>query len=126
MINLARLQAELSAAGLSAAVALHRSDADRSPWPAATWLIRPEGVVRVDWSSPPTAQQEAQAATSVAAHDGTPTEGERLDEANVPPRVMACLLIRASSHWAGLSAGRKARVMAVIDAAAEAAVAKLT
>lgn len=49
-------------------------------------------------------------------------EGEKLDALDLPNRVRAALLVRASSHWQGLSAARKQRVQAIIDAGAAAAI----
>lgn len=98
---------------------------DRSD-PQSTYYSRDEGVIRVMWSVPPTAQQDQQAAAIVAAYDPTPTEVEKLDALRLPPRVIAALLIRASSGWSSLSAARRNRVMQVIDDAAQAAVQQLS
>lgn len=125
MINVARLDTELKAAGLPidgvSLVAVSSNDSGPT-----TYYVRVEGLVRVCWPAPPTAAQDSTAASIVAAHDGTDTEVEKLDKLPVPARYLAALLIRASDRWAPLSAARKARVMAVIDAAADAAIAKMT
>lgn len=112
-----RLYAALTAAGLpvvgGALVAARHAVSGY-----ATWHDRPEGMLRLDWSSQPTPQQEAQANAVVQAHDGTPTAGERLDQVTQRPRVQAALVLRSSGQWASLSAQRKALVQQVLDDAA--------
>lgn len=89
---------------------------DREPGPGDVPLVR----------MPTGDEPWAYDAANKLAISATPTEAERLDGVALPPRVRAALLIRASSLWAGLSAQRKARVMAIIDAHAQAVVDALT
>lgn len=84
----------------------------------ATWHDRPEGLLRLDWSIQPTAQQESAANAIVQAHDGTPTVGERLDAVTQRPRVQAALVLRASTQWGSLTPARRALVQQVLDDAA--------
>lgn len=128
MISLPRLNNELVAAGLpvpdGSSVALHKLDEART-WPNATFYVRAEGKVRVNWIAPaPSPAQDAQAATIVAAHDGNPTETEKLDRLGLPGKVLSAIALRLSDRWttvppAGATAAEKARAMAIIDAAGQ-------
>ena len=124
MVNAERLLAELQAALPVTGCAVRGAAPDDS---GPLWTAHPAGQqwVRVVWAAPPSAAQQSQAAALVAAHDGSATEAERLDRLRVPPRLLLALAVRASSNWGGLSAARKARVLAVIDAAADQGIAAL-
>lgn len=125
MISLRRLTSELRV-GLPVSgcgVVIVPSTTDASP---TTYHTRPDGLVRVSWASVPAPAQQAQAESIVAAHDGTETEVERLDKYNYRQRVLAAVIIRTSTHWAALSAARKARVQTTIDNAAAEIIALLT
>lgn len=117
MINRERLLTELQAAPLPV-VGVAVENAVRPTASPATWHSRPEGQVRVDWPESPSPAQESQAGSIVTAHDGNPTEVEKLDEASQRQRVMAAVILRASSQFAGLSAARRNRIQALIDNAA--------
>lgn len=87
MIRLERLNTELTAAGLPVVgIGLPRQHYDTSG--PASFHQRPDGLVRVDWTQPPTSAQEQQAAALVAAHDGAPTLTEKLDTIAVSPRLL--------------------------------------
>lgn len=47
------------------------------------------------------------------------TEIERLDQLDMPPRVRAALVLRASSRWTMLATLRKQRIMDIIDSYAD-------
>ena len=55
-----------------------------------------------------------------------PTEADKLDATFMPSRVTAALAIRSSDRWAALSAARKARLQAIINDGADAAIARLS
>ena len=117
MINRDRLYASLAAAGLPV-VGGALLAARHAVSGFATWHDRPEGMLRLDWSGQPTAQQEASADQIVKAHDGTPTVGGRLDAVAQRPRVQAALVLRASTQWGSLAPARRALVQQVLDDAA--------
>lgn len=117
MINRDRLYQSLTAAGLPVVGgALVTTRHAVSGY--ATWHDRPERLLRLDWSSQPTAQQESAANAIVQAHDGTPTVGGRLDAVAQRPRVQAALVLRASTQWGSLAPARRALVQQVLDDAA--------
>lgn len=117
MINLVRLTDELRdsvpANGASLVAAPLTTDAGPT-----TYHSRPEGMVRVTWEVAPSPAQISQTELIVLAHDGVKTEGESLDGWRCQHRVLAAVVLRASTQWTGLSAARKARVQEVIDNAA--------
>lgn len=125
MINLTRLGDELLAAGIPAGFGLAMFNASYPPKTTYRTYPHVDGTVVVyDWS--PTAGQEATATSVIAAHDGATTEQEKLDRIPARGRMLAALLIRASSHWTGLNAARKARIMRIIDNGADEALAMLS
>lgn len=126
MIDITRLTLELTGAGLPVVGVSGPYTSQKPSSTIATWYTRPEGQVRVDWSTAPTAPQNTQATTIVAAHDGTPNEGERLDTLGVTPRLVYALALLGSSSFPTLSAVQKGRIQAIVDAAGVLAKAKLS
>lgn len=130
MIDLKRLSEELRAAGSTPDAAVYPVDVDRTRWPArnTTWHARDaDGViVRLDWQAAPTTPQVATAASVIAAHDGTPTESDRLDGLALPTRVQAAIVLRLSASWTTATAQQKGRVQAVLDQAGARVLALLT
>lgn len=47
------------------------------------------------------------------------TPDQRAARRRLPTRLLAALAVRASSAWSGLSGARRARVQAILDAAAD-------
>lgn len=82
--------------------------------------VRQTGVssFEVQFGENATDEHRQQAAAIVAAFDPAPTEADRLDAAPLRGRVLAALVLRASSGWSSLSAARRNRVQALIDNAA--------
>ena len=56
----------------------------------------------------------------------TLTEPERLDRVNLPRRVQAALVLRASSLWAAMPTQRRTRIMEIIDQYAQQIIDHLT
>lgn len=121
--NLARLADTISAA-LGRPVSLSQDHAAGvGPYSLHT---HPNGTplrVNYDDGLPP---NFAAADAVIQAFVDTETEAEKLDKVPLSTKVIAALAIRASDRWAPLSAARKARVQAIIDAGADAAIARLT
>ena len=77
------------------------------------------GRVAAFWVSPgPTPQEAAAFQATVDGWAWGEQPDERLERLTGFQRASAAAILRASSQWAGLSAARKARIMAIIDAAA--------
>lgn len=109
-IQESRLADELMAAGLPLAVL---RVAGTQPG-----YQRPDGFVRCVWSRAISLAEDAQAAAIVTAHDGSPTLFERLRDADVPRQLLAAVVLRASTQFAGLTVNQRNQIQNVIDLAA--------
>lgn len=89
MIQIFRLAESLTSAGLRVRFAKMRLDADRSKWPEATFVERPDELIRLDWLTPPTPADITKATNIVVGHDGNQTEAERFDDVELNRRVLA-------------------------------------
>lgn len=125
-LTAALVAAGLPVVGVAAPAAVHPTG---SPATFHARAVAPL-LVRVDWSQQPAAPQTARADAIVLAFDDT---ARILEEAIDDPRIIgrqqravAALIVRASDRWAPLSAARKARVMAVINSAADTIIDALT
>lgn len=95
MINLPRLQNELTAASL-AIVGVALEPATRAVQENSTWYGRAEGQVRVDWLSAPTGPQNSAAASVVAAHDGTPGADDILQGLSISKKCLLATMLVAT------------------------------
>ena len=100
MLDPARLDLELKAAGLpitGSAVHKLNDTRPRSNWPAtSTWYTRPDAIIRIDWPASPTAAQNSQAASTVAAHGG-PTVNDDLERMIFQPKDIAAIILYLTS-----------------------------
>lgn len=66
-----------------------------------------------------------QVAAVVAAHNGTRTDEERLEEAPLASKVRAAMVLRLSDQWTNLPIVRRNRVQQIINEAAAAIISAL-